>query len=95
LIPQAVLEYADGAIVGHASGVARRLDAQVLGAANFHHFKDLSLPPFAQGLRDNPELAAADTDFARHQVTFVSVELLSSRIVRFSRRQYETRNLTF
>jgi hypothetical protein len=67
LISQAMLEYAYSAIVGHASGVACRLNAYVLGAADLGHLKDLGPPPIVLGLRHNPELAAADADLARHQ----------------------------
>lgn len=69
LIPEAVLELADGAVVGRTPGFARRFDPDLLGAdAVLQHLENLRFPPLVCRLRDDPEPAAADVYLSGHDV---------------------------
>lgn len=68
MIPETVLELADGAIVRDASGLANRLDAGLIGGPDFvQDFEHLGLPPFMVRLGHDPELPSADVDFSSHR----------------------------
>ena len=93
-----MLKLADGAVVGHASGLACRLNTHVVDAAQLvDDLEHLGFPSRPVGLRHNPELAGANADFASHTSSsgYVSAEVTSFGMVGSEHRRYETRNPRF
>ena len=90
-----MLELADRPVIGHASGLAGGFDPQIVCATQaVQDLENLGFPPLLMGFGDNPKPPRADTDLASHtsDTVYISVEVASLRMVRFSRRRYETRN---